>query len=264
MSIMLRSRRGQIGATWFAAALREHLEALLVPGRARTGRADARRGAVEWIDVDAGTARGLVDGGADGLHEARIDVKRLGEGDARAVAQLVREHPDLPARMVGGDYPEQIEQELARQEISLVPSGPGDIAYDCACLDWPGPCRHVCALVYVLVEAVEENPSHLLTLRGLRLEDLLAPAAPAAESPQEAAASPASPAAPAAPSPEDPDAAERPDPRRIDAQMLDASLLAEELGEAAAELLTSFYRSGEPAAGDRTDPDPDPEEPTAR
>src|SRR5699024_2205274 len=60
-------------------------------------------------------------------------------------------------------------------EVSLLPRGASELSHDCSCLDWPGPCRHVAALSYVLVEAVDEHPVHLLTLRGLTLDDLVQP-----------------------------------------------------------------------------------------
>src|SRR5690606_7587307 len=89
-------------------------------------------------------------------------------------------HPELPARFAAGEYPEAIERELAQHELSLLPSDASELSHDCSCLDWPGPCRHVSALLYVLVEAVDESPLLLLTLRGFTLEDLVAPLEPSA------------------------------------------------------------------------------------
>src|SRR5690625_6380646 len=58
MSITLRSRRGAIGTNWHAVALREAMEIILGVGRAGGGKADARAGKTQWLDVSAGTARG--------------------------------------------------------------------------------------------------------------------------------------------------------------------------------------------------------------
>src|SRR5690606_23290149 len=110
---------------------------------------------------------------------ARLELPAFREGDRQAFQQVARARPELPARMAGGNYPQEVEAELARSEVSLLPRSGAELSHDCSCLDWPGPCRHVAALLYVLVEAVDERPVLLLTLRGLSLEDLVPPAAPA-------------------------------------------------------------------------------------
>lgn len=177
MSITLKSRRGAIGKNWHAVALREAMEIILGVGRAGGGKADARAGKVQWLDVSAGTARGDVLGADGHLYQARIDLPVLSPSDQEAMLAVARPRPELPARLAAGQYPQEIEGELARSEVSLLPRGASELSHDCSCLDWPGPCRHVAALSYVLVEAVDERPIHLLTLRGLTLDDLVGPPA---------------------------------------------------------------------------------------
>lgn len=175
MSIELVSRRGPIGKGWQAVALRDGAERLLGPSRVGRGKADARAGRVQWLDVDAGMARGDVLDADGELYQARLDLPAFREDDRRAFLEVAHRHPELAARLAGGAYPQQIEAELARSEISLLPRDASELSHDCSCLDWPGPCRHVAALVYVLVEAVDATPVLLLTLRGLALGDLVPP-----------------------------------------------------------------------------------------
>lgn len=179
MNISLVSRRGPIGTGWHAVALRDGAERLLGASRVGRGKADARAGKVQWLDVEAGLARGTVLDADGELYQARLELPAFREGDRAAFLQVARTRPELPARMAGGTYPQEIEAELARSEVSLLPRDATELSHDCSCLDWPGPCRHVAALLYVLVEAVDEQPVLLLTLRGLALEDLVAPREPA-------------------------------------------------------------------------------------
>lgn len=180
MSIELASRRGPIGKGWHAVALREAGEDLLGSARVGRGKADARAGRVQWLDVAEGVARGDVLDADGELYQARLELPAFRDGDRQAFLQVARARPELPARMAGGNYPHEVEAELARSEMSLLPRSGAELTHDCSCLDWPGPCRHVAALLYVLVEAVDERPVLLLTLRGLTLEDLVAPVAPVA------------------------------------------------------------------------------------
>ena len=107
--------------------------------------------------------------------------------------------------------------------MSLLPRGATELSHDCSCLDWPGPCRHVSALLYVLVEAVDENPLLLLTLRGLSLEDLVAPVA---DTPSDDGDDTGDVAAPPAPF----------DPARTD-----PARLAEVVGDEVAAIIHRFY-----------------------
>ena len=238
MSIRLVSRRGPIGTSWHAIALRDGAERLLGPARVSRGRADARAGRVQWLEVAPGAARGDVLDADGELHQARLDLPALRPDDRRAVLEVARAHPELPARMAAGTYPQEIEQELARSEVSLLPRDASELSHDCSCLDWPGPCRHVSALVYVLVEAVDERPVLLLTLRGIDLEDLVAPAVPAPQTPADGAAPPA-----VVPG----DAREAAAPTgsgSFDPARVDPVLLAEVIGEGAATVIHSFYAAG--------------------
>ena len=231
MSIQLRSRRGAVGTGWHAVALRDGAERLLGPARVGRGKADARAGRVQWLDVDAGAARGDVRDADGELYQARLELPAFRIDDRRAFLRVAHAHPELPARLAAGEYPQQIEAELAASMVSLLPRDGAELSHDCSCLDWPGPCRHVSALLYVLVEAVDDRPLLLLSLRGLTLEDLVAPTASkgpeagqeTAEGTEDAAAP-----APAAPAAFDP---ARTDPAR----------LAEVVGEEVAAVIHSFF-----------------------
>lgn len=181
---------------WHAVALRRAIESLLGGSRASGGRADARAGRVAWIDVTRGAARGAVQDSDGELYRPQLDLTPYSAPDREAFLAVARAHPELPARMAAGEYPQLVEKELSAHEVSLLPRGPSELSHDCSCLDWPGPCRHVAALAYVLVEAVDEKPLTLLTLRGLRLEDLVAPAAGTSARSAPAAPHDAIPAAP--------------------------------------------------------------------
>lgn len=224
MSIRLISRRGTIGVGWHAVALREAAEALLGLGRAGAGKADARAGKVQWLDVSPGTARGDVLDADGSLYQARLDIPVLPGPDRDVLLTVARSHPELPARLAAGEYPQAIETELGAHEVSLLPRGASELSHDCSCLDWPGPCRHVAALLYVLVEAVDARPTELLTLRGLTLEDLVAPA-------------------PSTAATDAPDAPDAPPARPLDPSRADPAPLAAAIGVGPAAVIAAFFRA---------------------
>lgn len=239
MSITLRSRRGAIGSSWWAVALRGALEAILGVGRASGGKADARSGKVQWIDLDTGVVRGAVLDARGDVHEARLDLPAFAAADHEAFLRIARARPELPARFSAGEYPEEFERELARAELSLLPRGAAELSHDCTCLDWPGPCRHVAALAYVLVEAVDEQPLQLLSLRGVDLAELVPAAAPPPEAEAEDAA-----AGTVTPD----ETPRRPESGEVDPTKLDPAPLAAVVGEEAAALLAAFFAAADPSS----------------
>lgn len=287
MSVPLRSRRGQVGTSPLAVALRELLEAQMPPSRATSGKRAARAGQVQWIDTAPGAARAEVrdEMTGDGMI-ARLDVRPILPGDREVLLRIARAHPELPTRLVAGQFPDDVAAELEAEEISLLPRGVEELSHDCSCHDWPGPCVHVAALAYVLVEAVDADPTVLLLLRGVTLEDLAAPLPRAAvggtpSHPGEggAAAMPGAEPEVGGRSPEDeefgsdggqaldgargpgtadrsdavagdddPTAGDAPDAPRFDPSRADASLLVDVLGMDVARVLARFYGAADPAA----------------
>lgn len=271
MNVRMRSRRGPIGTSWYAVALREALQTALGSTRAAAGRRLARAGSVQWLDVTPGVARAAVRDADGTLASARLDVSAIRPDDRPVVLGILARTPDLPARLAAGEYPERVEQQLLEQEVSLIPSGAAQVSHDCTCLDWPGPCVHVQALAAVLVEAVEEEPVLLLRLRGLEIADLTAPVTPGApvRAPGDGAAARPGPAGAADGGSgsgrsdgdsDDLDAGfdddagsgaggledSTSDAPRFDPAAADATLLVGELGAEAARVLAMFYGAEPP------------------
>ncbi|MGP9693441.1 hypothetical protein ACT3TZ_02315 [Brachybacterium sp. AOP25-B2-12] len=264
MSIHLRSRRGPIGTAWFAIALREALERALGPTRAATGRRAARADAVQWIDVIPGAVRGDVRDADGTIASPRLDVRPVRPDDRRALLAVTARTPDLAARLAGGEYPEPVEQELAAQEVPLLPTRAADISHDCTCHDWPGPCVHVHALACVLIEAVEDDPVLLLRLRGLELGDLAAAVSSTHGTEDRSEGGPEgrggvgegrSGESSEARYGETGGSAAGP---RFEPTSADAELLVEELGQEAAAVIAAFYGAAPPGSPDGKDGPPTP------
>ena len=249
MNVPLRSRRGQVGTSPLAVSLRELLEAQMPPSRATSGKRAARAGQVQWIDIAPGAARAEVRDEMTGNGVlARLDVRPILPGDREVLLRIAHAHPELPARLVAGQFPADVAAELEAEEISLLPRGIEELSHDCSCHDWPGPCVHVAALAYVLVEAVDADPTVLLTLRGVTLEDLAASGDDEPSAPADASDTPDTSEAPDASSA--PGAHDAPEAPRFDPSRADAALLVDALGMDVARVLARFYGAADPAAPD--------------
>ncbi len=97
--------------------------------------------------------------------------------------------------------------------------------------------------MYVLVEAVDEHPVHLLTLRGIRLEELVTPVTPAAGAAGPTRDAEADSSGDGAPDASD-EAEAAPEPAPYDPRHTDPARLAEVVGEEVAAIIAAFYHAG--------------------
>lgn len=273
--IVLRSRRGDVGETWWGADLRDRLEQVLRRRHATTGRRAARAGTVQQgLDIAPGRVRAVVAGTGEQRGQflrTEIGFPVFGRGDLAALGQVLRAMPSQLAQLLAGSMPPELHDALEAQLIGLLPS-PGDVTYDCSCDVFMEVCEHVGALAYVLIEQVDAEPAVLLTLRGADPAALLTtphgdersaadrPAAsdmPTADRPAgdgDVAGTADDSGAVTEPGPtEDPLGAGPEAPRAWDPRAVDVTGLRELLGDEAADALASFYGApGAHGSGDET------------
>ncbi|MEO9222481.1 MAG: SWIM zinc finger family protein [Mycobacteriaceae bacterium] len=179
--IRLRSARGPVGDTWWGRRLTETMEAVVDSGRVSRGKSYARSGQVLSLLVEAGRAVGRVQGSEESPYAAEVRLRPFGAEDRAIAAQVVAASPQLVAGLLAGELPQGLAAALASAGVGLLPESTADVDFDCSCLDWGWPCKHAAALVYLLAERLDDDPLQLLALRGVDLDQLLAPDAPAAE-----------------------------------------------------------------------------------
>ena len=172
--IQARSRRGQIGQSWWSGRFLEVLESLGIGGRLSRGRTYARAGQVLELEIEAGAVTAQVQGSRPKPYRARIGVTAFGKGQWAQVEQALADDAWYAASLLSGELPADIEDVFGAAGLSLFPSGRGDLAMDCSCPDWEEPCKHLAAVFYLVAEAFDEDPFAILRWRGRDRADLLA------------------------------------------------------------------------------------------
>ncbi|WP_262426556.1 hypothetical protein [Brachybacterium sp. Z12] len=139
MSIELISRRGPVGKGWHAVALRDGAERLLGAARVGRGKADARAGRVQWLDVETGVARGDVRDVDGELYQARLELPAFRDGDRQVFLQVARSRPELPARMAGGPIRRRSRRSWRDQRCRCCPGTPPSSPTTAPAWTGPGP-----------------------------------------------------------------------------------------------------------------------------
>jgi uncharacterized Zn finger protein len=171
--IKARSRKGDIGETWWSKRFIEVLESFDFSSRLQRGRSYARRGQVLELKVSAGEVEARVQGSRARPYRVRIAVKTLGPKDWDRAERAMASKAVFAAKLLAGEMPREIEDAFSACKLSLFPAAGRELASACSCPDWASPCKHVAAAFYILAEAFDADPFLVFTWRGRTKEGLI-------------------------------------------------------------------------------------------
>ncbi|NNN13708.1 MAG: hypothetical protein HKL81_08190 [Acidimicrobiaceae bacterium] len=130
------------------------------------GRTYARKGAVEIESVNIGVVEASVVGSRPLPYSTKLFLKSYNQESLEVIIRIMGSRVDFLAALLTGEVPIELEQELVREEVPLLPSS-GELSFSCSCPDWADPCKHAAALCYAFSEELESDPFQLLLLRGI-------------------------------------------------------------------------------------------------
>ncbi|MBI4612904.1 MAG: hypothetical protein HY720_04770 [Planctomycetes bacterium] len=171
--IQIRSRRGEIGRTWWAKRLVSLAETLVAGPRLARGRAWARSGQVSHLAVKPGLVTAEIQGPGRTLHRVRIGIPAFSRRDWQRVEAAMAGQALFLARLLAGELPPEIDQALAPCRLVLLPEDAREFETGCTCRDWARACPHVAAACYVLAERMDEDPFLVFVWRGRTRQQIL-------------------------------------------------------------------------------------------
>ena len=171
--IRARSRRGDIGETWWSRRFLEALEGVAADSRLSRGRSYARSGQVMDLKVAPGAVTARVQGSQPRPYEVRIALQPFSDAEWTRIEAALAAEALFLAALLAGEMPRDVERAFAAAGLSLFPAKPGDLKTGCSCPDWANPCKHVAATYYILAEAFDADPFLALAWRGRPRDALL-------------------------------------------------------------------------------------------
>lgn len=168
-----RSRRGDIGETWWSKRFIEILESFGLGARLTRGRRYTRAGQVLVIDVSPGEVRSRVQGSRVSPYRVRISLLPLSQKDWARAEEAMASRGLFLAKLLAGEMPRGIEEAFLASRLALFPASSRDLTTDCTCPDWANPCKHIAATYYLLAEAFDADPFLIFRWRGRDRETLL-------------------------------------------------------------------------------------------
>jgi uncharacterized Zn finger protein len=141
--------------------------------RAGRGRVYERSGRVTDLRPAPGLLTARVQGSRATPYLVEIGLPVLDDSEWEAVLGAVAEQARYAARLLAGQAPEGLSDELASRGLRLFPH-PAELSTSCACEDPRPMCKHVVAVIEALARRLDTDPFALLHLRGRGRERFLA------------------------------------------------------------------------------------------
>lgn len=135
------------------------------------GRSLLRHSCVLDLSVSGGHIAAKVMG--EYVYDVIVDVAPLRDEALDELRYACSRRVSSLTALLEGKLDEDLLHLLCRSEGGLLPS-PEEWRMGCTCPDWGEPCPHEAAAVYAAGVLVDDDPSLLFQLRGIRPEDLLA------------------------------------------------------------------------------------------
>jgi uncharacterized Zn finger protein len=171
--IRARSRRGEIGQSWWSRRFLEVLESFGMGGRLLRGKNYARAGQVLTMNLSTSLVVAQVQGSRPEPYRVRIAVKAFTDREWLRIEEALAGQALFAAKLLAGDMPPDIEDVFAELGLKLFPGTLRELSMDCSCPDWEVPCKHLAATCYLLAESFDADPFEILAWRGRGRTELL-------------------------------------------------------------------------------------------
>ncbi|MBO5752354.1 MAG: hypothetical protein J6S69_01520 [Proteobacteria bacterium] len=105
---------------------------------------------------------------------ASVGLRQFTPGQWRAVVNGLSDRAIFTTSLLNDELPEGILEVFKQASLSLFPTKLKEFEFFCDCEAEQMPCEHVCALLLSFAQALEKDPFHILALRGMTRDNLLA------------------------------------------------------------------------------------------
>jgi uncharacterized Zn finger protein len=131
----------------------------------------AQRGQTRAFRIEIGSFVTEVQGRRFKPYDTVVSLETIEPARWDQIIEALVSDPLLNARLLSGEFPEQINTVFEHFGVSLLPSPQEELTIQCTCAE-PQPCKHGACTAMLLAEAIAADPFVLLPLRGMAKEQL--------------------------------------------------------------------------------------------
>lgn len=170
--IRAQVRRAQSQRKPWARKWLAYMESLAMGARIGRGRNYAISGQIYDLQIGGGFVEAKVQGAEPKPYVCRLECDIAKGRDRKKLVEKLREQPMLLAQLLVHNLPASAETLFRAAGYPVIPTNEHPLRPHCSCPDKVTHCKHVAALLFILGEAIEQDPMLLLKLRGIGEEEL--------------------------------------------------------------------------------------------
>lgn len=161
----------KIGTNWWSRRWLEAFEAIDYYGRLSRGKTYFKKGRVISLDFDLRQCKvdAMVSGSAYFPYTETIRFRPLPKEQVKALVKAISEQPRVLAALLHGELPQEVCTMAEAVGIELFPQKWSELKMSCSCPDGAVPCKHLAAVFFKTVEAIDDDPFWLFKFRGVDL-----------------------------------------------------------------------------------------------
>lgn len=171
--IRAQVKRSQARRKPWAKQWVNYMESLSMGARLGRGRAYAVSGQVFDLEIGAGIVKGYVQGASESPYQCSFEWEVVPKKEREEIIANLRKRPMALAQLLVHNLPESVQLIFRSAGYPLLPNLENLLLPHCDCPDGTHHCKHIAAVLFILGEAIEQNPMLLLQMRGITMEDIL-------------------------------------------------------------------------------------------
>ncbi|KST64294.1 SWIM zinc finger family protein [Mastigocoleus testarum] len=163
----------QASREWWSQRWLELLDSYRFKKRLERGRIYARQGNILSIEFQGAKVIAKVQGSEAQPYTVSLYLDSFTDEEWGYVIETMSQRAIIPAKLLSGEMPQNIEEVFTANGLSLFPFTLSDVHSKCTCPDKANPCKHIAAIYYQLGDRFSEDPFVLFQLRGRNKEKII-------------------------------------------------------------------------------------------
>ena len=163
----------QASREWWSQRWLELLDSYRFKKRLERGRIYARQGNILSIEFQGAKVIAKVQGSEAQPYTVSLYLDSFTDEEWSYVVETMSKKAIIPAKLLAGEMPQNIEEVFTSNGLSLFPFTLSDVHSKCTCPDKANPCKHIAAIYYQLGDRFSEDPFVLFQLRGRNKEKII-------------------------------------------------------------------------------------------
>lgn len=167
------SSKSKIATTWWSRRWLEAFEAIDYYKRLARGKTYFNQNRIVEMNFHDGIVEAMVDGSAYFPYVEKIRFRPFPKKKVQALVEAISQEPRLLSALLQGELPEEVCDIAEKAGLELFPKDWSELRMECSCPDSAIPCKHLAAIFFKTVEAIDTDPFWIFKFRGVDLVDEL-------------------------------------------------------------------------------------------